>query len=190
MRCTKTIDHLAAALTLMLLLCTTGIYAEAESGPIIKRGYGLGTVYSADYVGVCLRSAYGDGIFNSFDISVDLYKVIDGRHSNPGYKAEFIHNYVLTKGSAGGIYPWRLYAGVGAAAGYVRDVHDGMGVMVGVAGDIGAVMSFRNRISLAFEWRANVGTHITGNASSGRMSFYAAGLTRAWIPRLRIIYDF
>lgn len=180
------------AMAVALLLSAIGTFSmSAASGHSVPtgKGWAAGIVSSPDHVGVSARTPDSDGMFNSFTLTLEMRGIYDGKEDTPGVKFSFLHNHAISGGRIRGLYPWMLYVGPGVSAAYVRDNGEELGLMGGVAADIGLCAKFLNSLSIAVEFQADVAFFIS-DLPDPSMTSYKSGLYRSWMPVLRISYDF
>ena len=124
------------------------------------------------------------------EICTDLYKVIDGTYSSPGYSVGYQMSFPLIDKELDNDVRFAFEAGPGMTAGYVRDWKKGIGIMAGLSGIAVIDMMFR-KVTISFSATAILGFHLDGRKSDNMtLDLYRNGLSRAWMPEISLKYRF
>ena len=125
-----------------------------------------------------------------FEICADLYKVIDGTFSSPGYRAGYQISFPLICKDLSESCTFRFEAGPGMTAGFVRDGDKDRGLLGGVSG-IAVIDLIFNKLTISCSATAILGFHLNyHNSEFGTLELYRNGLKYAGIPEITIKYRF
>ena len=83
-----------------------------------------------------------------------------------------------------------LYAGPGAALGYVTDSDEKYGITFGLAGNVGVKYMFDRHLSLGASLHPVFGYNLNWEGERQRLNFYEAGLWRSILPEISLSYTF
>lgn len=123
-------------------------------------------------------------------VYADLYKVLDGHCTSPGYKADYHILFPLFDRKCKEDISYRITAGPGAAAGYARDTGKSCGIVAGVSAMASMDFSLRS-FSVSLGFSAVLGCHLGfATRHENTLEWYKNGLTKAWIPEITIKYRF
>lgn len=183
-----------ALVFVLLLAVPAGLGAQGPSWGLFNSPKGFG---------VSAESPVKGGTFNSFDLYADIYGLPNGRASSyPGVRIQALHNMVLRSYDKPGRSSF-VYAGFGAAAGYVRDFESfsrwnggpaylimNMGGIVCISGAFGVRCDFAD-VTLDLGLQADAGFYIRRHESHGNLMFelYRNGLYNSLYPQLRILWN-
>lgn len=124
------------------------------------------------------------------EICADLYRVLDGSCSSPGYRIGYQMSFPLIDKALSECCQFLFEAGPGMTAGYVRDGNKALGLMGGLSG-IAVIDLIFNKITISCAANAVLGFHLNyQNSESGTLELYINGLKQAWMPEISIKYRF
>ena len=118
--------------TILLLMSVSAISFLARSQP-----RSIGGTFSPGGLGISYQHQAADSTFFEINAGIDLCGVLDGRTLYPGAKASFSYNFIFWSHDfrSGSL---SSYAGIGLAAGYLRQTDGTTGPAAGLLGnDIG-----------------------------------------------------
>ncbi|MGM9738505.1 MAG: hypothetical protein ACI3ZT_08870 [Candidatus Cryptobacteroides sp.] len=150
----------------------------------------VGIVSSPRSAGIAVQMESRYENISVLRIYADLYKVLDGHYSSPGYKADYHILFPLFDRKCKDDISYRITAGPGAAAGYARDAGKSCGVVAGVSAMASMDFSLRS-FSVSLGFSAVLGCHLGfATRHENTLEWYKNGLTKAWIPEITIKYRF
>ena len=155
-------------------------------------GNAAGFLQSPKGIGLGYERLCSERVYNSYFIYADIWPVLSGEATEPGLKIDISHCelYNLFDLESKTLY-W--IAGGGASAGYVRDIDSKVpGFCPAILCKTGLRLSYDRGYVVELSWQAELGLSITRHAPAGNLvsSLYKAGLKRAWIPQIKIMYKF
>lgn len=154
------------------------------------KSFSIGSFQSPKGIGLCWELQQDLEFFDSFDIIADMFGILNGDYSRPGYKATYCRNIIL-KHFHHDEYKLDLYAGPGITAGYVRDIHEPMSIVAGLAGSGGCRLFFDNkRLIVYLEVGVDLAAEINRNNryKTIDLDIYKSGIVHAFYPQVRILY--
>jgi len=154
------------------------------------KSLGFGTFHSPKGVGLCMEVQQEINYFDSFDVIADLFGVLNGDYTRPGYKATYCRNIIL-KHFHHDEYKLDLYAGPGVTAGYVRDIHEPMSLVAGLAGSAGCRLYFDSkRLIIYLEAGLDIAAEFNRNNrfKTIDLDIYKSGIMHLFYPQVRILY--
>ena len=172
---------------LRIIFCIASIILSSG----ISRGQRIeaGVKSSAKSFGAALNIR-GRQSTSRFEICADLYKVIDGTFSSPGYRAGYQISFPLICKDLSESCTFRFEAGPGMTAGFVRDGDKDRGLLGGVSG-IAVIDLIFNKLTISCSATAILGFHLNyHNSEFGTLELYRNGLKYAGIPEIAIKYRF
>lgn len=123
-------------------------------------------------------------------ICADLYNVLDGTYTSPGYRAGYYMSFPLITKELSDDCHFAFEAGPGMTAGLVRDAKKDRGVMAGLSG-IAAIDLIFKKITITCSAMAILGFHLDyENSETGTLELYLNGLKQSWMPEISIKYRF
>ena len=170
---------------LRIIFCIASIILSSG----ISRGQRIeaGVKSSAKSFGAAL-DIRGRQSTSRFEICADLYKVIDGTFSSPGYRAGYQISFPLICKDLSESCTFRFEAGM--TAGFVRDGDKDRGLLGGVSG-IAVIDLIFNKLTISCSATAILGFHLNyHNSEFGTLELYRNGLKYAGIPEITIKYRF
>ncbi len=167
----------------VLALVVSGVAAAAQDSSSIR----LGAFQSPKGIGICAEFQSHDGSFDSITFDADMFGIIIGTYSRPGYKATYTHNVIISKYDRGDCR-LEVYAGPGLTAGYARDISKTYSTIAGLSGVTGMRFLFSRRVSVNLEIGADLAFTINKDSRYGmnKLSLYKAGLLHFFYPQIRI----
>ena len=182
----KATSLLGLALCLTFFLPSASLKAQTTE-PLTASA---GTWHSPKGFGATADIYYVNDHFSSFSLSVDLEGILSGKSSTPGTKFRYNYNLPLKMLKTGHGDHVLIYAGPGAALGYVRDTNSRIGLMGGLAADIGCIVFLASKVSLSLEFGGELAFHLREDNRYGvkDFKFYEAGVARIYLPQLRLQY--
>ena len=150
----------------------------------------LGTFHSPKGIGLCLDVQQESTSFDSFNVLCDLFGILRGEYSRPGVKATYYRGIIL-KHRDRGDFSSELYAGPGVTAGYVRDIHEPLSLVAGMAGVAGYRMYFNGkRLTISLESGIDLALELNRNNRYKKtdLKLYQAGIFHVFYPQVRILY--
>lgn len=165
--------------TIITLIALTifGVLAVAQPRAIGVRGGVPGFNSSLD---VSYEHYMSGSNFLEFNGGLDY-----GRHDQPGFKATGIYNFMIAEPSWTSQGEWGIYAGPGVFVGYADDQIDNsvvghkLGIMAGIAAQVGLEYTFWFPLQLSVDIRPYAGLHIydldgikIGKYENGRLGLY------------------
>ena len=174
---------------LMLLSAATGAAAQ---GRVVRTG-----LYSS-FKGVGMEvMTEPEGKMESFILSTDFGgTLIRDIHESAGLKFSWRMHYTFSQGRSERGLVYRLYAGPGLSAGYVRDYTTkndrGFGFMTGICANEGILLTFDKRaVSIALEFSQDLGFHMTrrGEMNNLNMGLYKRGIYSGYFPEIKVFID-
>lgn len=168
---------------MVLAIMMSGVAAAAQDIASIR----LGTFHSPKGIGVYAEFQEDSEAFDSITFDADMFGIIIGKYSRPGYKGTYTHNVIVGKYDKGD-YGLEFYAGPGLTAGYARDINKTYSVIAGLSGVTGLRFLFERRISFNLEIGADLAFTINKDSRYGKndLSLYKAGLLHFFYPQIRI----
>lgn len=154
------------------------------------KSFSIGTFQSPKGIGVCWELQQDLEFFDSFDIIADMFGILNGDYSRPGYKATYCRDIIL-KHFHHDEYKLDLYAGPGITAGYVRDIHEPLSIVAGLAGSGGCRLFFDNkRLIVYLEIGLDLAAEVNRNNryKTIDLDIYKSGIVHAFYPQVRILY--
>lgn len=149
----------------------------------------VGGLFSFSGIDVSYQHQASDSTFFEISAGIDLCGVLDGSAMYPGAKAGFSYNFVFWDHEfESGLLS--TYAGIGFAAGYVRQTNGIKGPMAALLGKIGLEYAFRVPVILSVDFSPLLGMQIDGTATGASLRMYIDGLSKAFYPKLGIRYCF
>lgn len=155
-------------------------------------GNTAGFLQSPKGIGLGYERLCSERVYNSYFIYADIWPVLAGEASEPGLKIDISHcemYHLLDLESK--TFDW--IGGGGFSAGYVRDIGARVpGFCPAVLAKTGFRLSYDRGYIVELSWQAELGLSITRGAPRGNLvsSLYKAGLKRAWMPQVKILYRF
>lgn len=171
--------------TILLLMSVSAISFLALSQP-----RSIGGTFSPGGLGISYQHQAADSTFFEINAGIDLCGVLDGRTLYPGAKASFSYNFIFWSHDfrSGSL---SSYAGIGLAAGYLRQTDGTTGPAAGLLGKIGIEYVFTETpVVLSLDFSPLLGMQIDSAGSSSNLRMYLDGLSKAYYPRLGIRYCF
>jgi hypothetical protein len=156
-----------------------------------SKSLSIGTFHSPKGIGLCLEIQQNRDYFDSFDVIADMFGILNGDYSRPGYKATYCRNIIL-KHFHHDEYKLDLYAGPGVTAGYVRDIHEPMSIVAGLAGSGGCRLFFDNKKLVVYlELGLDLAAEINRNNRYKNidLDIYKSGIMHVFYPQVRILYN-
>lgn len=168
-------------LTLALML--SSVAAAAQDVASIR----LGTFHSPKGIGVCAEFQQDSTSFDSITFDADMFGIIIGTYSRPGYKFTYTHDVVIHSYDRGDC-TLETYAGPGLTAGYARDISKTYSAIAGLSGAVGMRFLFNRSLSVNMEIGADLAFTIHKDNRYGKqdLSLYKAGLLHFFYPQIRI----
>lgn len=179
---------LVAVFAFSFLDCS--ISASAQTFELPR--YSVGTFHSAKGFGLSgdiFRK--GSDHISSVAVFLDMQSILNGASSSPGIRFRYNYNLPLLARELANGDNLLVFCGPGITFGYVRDTNTRIGYMCGISGDIVCSFLFKNNLSLSLALEASVAFHLREDNNTGVMDFkfYQAGLFNAYMPELRLQYN-
>ncbi len=151
----------------------------------------MGILSSPRHAGLTARFSFRSGTPSILRAYTDLYGVLDGKYSQPGYKVDYYIMFPFFSSSFKDGTVLEIAAGPGAMAGYARDRSACSGSVFGLSALLSAEFRFNVPIVISLGFSASLGGHVIfDDRFGGTMKFYRNGMYDAWIPELSIRYRF
>lgn len=168
---------------LVFAVMMSGLAAAAQDIAPIR----LGTFQSPKGLGVCAEFQQDPSSFESVTFDADIFGIIIGNYSRPGYKFTYTHDMIVDSYDRGDC-ALELYAGPGITAGYVRDINKTYSLVAGISGVTGMRFLFERRLSVNLEIGADLAFTISKDERYGTndLSLYKTGLLHFFYPQIRI----
>ena len=168
---------------MVIAIVMSGVAAAAQDSASIR----LGTFHSPKGLGVCAEFQQYPSSFESITFDADIFGIIVGKYSRPGYKFTYTHDMVVDTYDRGDCV-LELYAGPGITAGYARDINKTYSTIAGLSGVAGMRFLFERRLSVNLELGADLAFTINKDNRYGRnnLSLYKTGLLHSFYPQIRI----
>ena len=150
----------------------------------------FGSFHSPKGIGLCMEFQQEQAYFDTFDIIADMFGILNGDYSRPGYKATYCRDIIL-KHFHQDEYKLDLYAGPGVTAGYVRDIHEPMSIIAGLSGSAGCRLFFDSRrLVINLELGLDLAAEINRNNRFKNidLDIYKSGILHMFYPQVRILY--
>lgn len=176
----------------LAIICTAVFLSEeridAQSYSALSSSAGI--FQSPKGIGVSADLFSSTEHFDTFTLTMDLQCILSGKSSTPGIKLTYNYNKPIKEIKSGNGEPVIFYAGPGIACGYLRDTNSRIGLMCGISADAGCMVFYESRLSLCVEFSVELGFHLREDSRVGvsDFKFYEAGLTRAYLPQIKIQY--
>lgn len=150
----------------------------------------IGTAYSYNGVGILYELNRNDDCFMEINLQAELGEVLMDRTDIPGISASFTRNYILRTWKSDEGNNIRLYAGIGAIAGYANDFKRKAGPFFGIKGKAGIDCHFPRRVRISLALSPIIGCHLTYGTKYQKMEYYRNGLLNSFMPEIGICYMF
>lgn len=182
--------NLSHILASALLICSLGPLANAQS-------FTIGAWQGASGLGISAHVPHENNSFNSYCIAIDFEGVIFEDTNNPGVRFGFAHLIDAVQLKSSQTKSLSLYYGPGVMTGLVANTGtvegqlvNGLAICVSAIGGVRAV--FDRNVEMCLEWVVDLGVHVSPSAKKGmsNSSLYLPGLTRAYLPQLKLHYMF
>ena len=155
-------------------------------------GNTAGLLQSPKGIGLGYERLCSERVYNAYFIYADIWPVLAGETSEPGIKIDISHCELYHLAwLEGKTLDW--IGGGGFAAGYIQDTGARVpGLCPAVLAKTGLRLSYDRGYVVELSWQAELGLCITRQAPAGNLvsSLYKAGLQRAWMPQIKILYRF
>lgn len=167
--------------SLLMLFVSTSAHAQERNDLMI------GTFHSSKGFGICVEPVVDSLNFDSLTLYADMYGVLTGDHSTPGFKATYSRNMIFKKYEKED-YTISLYGGPGLAAGYVRDINAPTSFVAGIHGTIGALFTFKRNICVSAGFSSDLAFKLNRNNRNKSLEFslYRSGIYHIVYPEVRI----
>lgn len=152
----------------------------------------LGAFFSTKASGLSSMSSIGEDESRLLktDILLDMNGVFRGWNSMPGLQIRVAGEYILASHVFSTGTGFRFLAGPGLVTGFVSDSDNAYGFVGGVSGGMSMLFDFRHDISISLSWSADFCLHYRAPERHPTLTAYRNGLLRAYVPELRILYQF
>lgn len=163
--------------------------AAASSQMVFAEPRSVGGVFSFSGINLSYQHVKSESSFYEFNAGIDFEGILGGDALYPGIRAGFTYNFIFFSHTfdSGTL---STYAGIGFAAGYLRDRDMSTGPMAGLQGKIGLEYRFHVPVILSLDFSPVLGLHLDSREMNSSLNMYMGGLLRAYYPRLGIRYCF
>lgn len=154
------------------------------------KSFSLGSFQSPKGIGASFEIQKEPNFFDSYDIITDMFGILKGDYSRPGFKATYCRGIILRQ-FIHDEYTADLYAGPGVTAGYVRDIHEPFSLVAGMTGAAGCRLYFDSRrLVVHIELGVDLAAEFNRNNRFKRidLDIYKSGLLHFFYPQVRLLY--
>lgn len=184
-------NRIAFRLALICFLSIIPMGRAVFAQTAVLNSYDLGTVHSPKGFGLFYEPVIDEVSFDSFAFIADMYGVLTGQHSTPGFKMTYTRAIIFRTLEKKGM-TLDIYGGPGLATGYGRDINAEFSVYAGLHGAVGSRFSFDRNIILSIEFGGDLALKANrdNRFKSLQLSLYKAGIYHSALPQIKIAYRF